>query len=189
MNNLGFNQSAPLHAGIYGATGPDELVAMSVDATGRPILTVDTTQTIAAANLDVRNLSGASDTAVITATGFDIRPLSGANDSLIQLENFNAVASDTATLVLGGTTVLTMDTSPYSYGIFVVRADFISLLTTVTLQLSPVNTTAYYVDDGSHSGLLLGGVYVLKPTRLARYARIFATGIGSVLTAYYFGQA
>lgn len=162
---------------------------MHVDAEGRPVLKVNATQTIAASTLNMRNISGVTDTATITAANFNMRAVSGSRDSVLADANTFTVAANTATLLLGGTAVLTVDTSPYARSAFFVRADFISLLTTVFLQLAPVNTNSYFETAASEAGLVLGGEYLLIPTVPLRYARIFATGIGSILTAYYIGQA
>ena len=185
MNDLPFNKR-PINTQIYGASsnGP---IALRTDDQGRPVLRLDATQTIAASSLDIRDLS-AADIAAITAAGFAIRSLDGSRDSVTTVENPFTVLSATATLVLGGTSVLTVDTSPYSNSAFLVRADAISLLTTVSLQLAPVTTASYFTTIASESGLILGGRYLLLPPMSMRYARIFATGIGSVLTAYYIGQ-
>ena len=185
MNNLSFNRQ-PVYAQIYG-TASNGLTAMRTDAQGRPVLLLDATQTIAAASFDIRSLT-ASDTAAITAADFDIRSLNGDRDSVTTVESPYTVISNTATLILGGTTVLTVDTSPYSSSAFLVRAEAISLLTTVSLQLAPVTTASYFTTVDSESGLILGNDYLLLPTLLMRYARIYATGVGSVLTAYYIGQ-
>lgn len=185
MNELPFNKR-PVYAQIYGAFS-DGPTALRTDAQGRPVLQLDGAQTIAASSLNIRDLSEA-DTAAVTATGFDIRSLSGGRDSVGTVQRPFTVLSGTATLLLGGTTVLTVDTSPYSSSAFLVRADAISLLTTVSLQLAPVTTASYFTTVDSQSGLILGGRYLLLPTMPMRYARIFATGIGSVLTAYFIGQ-
>lgn len=185
MNELSFNQKA-IHMQVYGESshGP---TAMRTDAQGRLVLRLDATQTIAASSFDIRNLS-TGDTAAITAADFDIRSLNDARDSVTISANTFTVVYNTATLLLGGTTVLTVDTSPYSNSAFLVRADAVSLLTTVYLQLAPVASANYFTTVASESGLLLGGEYLLLPSAAMRYARIYATGVGSVLTAYYIGQ-
>lgn len=185
MNQIAANQQ-PLHAQIYGAA-PGGLTAMRTDAQGRPVLRLDATQTIAASSFDIRNLT-AADVAAITATGFDIRNLNGSRDSVTTVVNPFTVLFNTATLLLGGTTVLSVDTSPYSSSAFLVRADFISLLTAANLQQAPINSNNYFATVNTQSGLLLGGEYLFVPTVQMRYARIYATGVGSSLTAYYIGQ-
>lgn len=188
MNQLTFNNDHPLAALIRG-TGPGGTrVPMRVDGMGRPVLTVNGTQTIAANGLDIRSLSAARDAVTATATDFDIRSLSAAQDGVLQYANGYYVTSGSATLVLGGTTVLTVDTAAYSSSAFVVRVDSLSLLTAANLQLAPANISSYYTTDSTQSGLLLGGLYLFVPSVSMRYMRIFATGIGSQLTAYYVGQ-
>jgi hypothetical protein len=187
MNILPFN-TKPVHTEIYGTSSLGGRIAMGTDAQGRPALYEDAVQTIAATAFDIRSLSGGTDSANITATAFDIRSLDSGLDSILASANTFFVTSGTATLLLGGTVVLSVDTSPYSSSAFLIRADAISLLTTVFLQLAPVDTATYYVTVASESSLILGGRYLLVPTMPLRYARIFATGVGSRLTAYYVGQ-
>ena len=186
MNHPSFNAKQPLHMQIYGKIA-EGLNAIRTDAQGRPVLWEGATQTIAATSFNVRDLN-ASDVANITALNFDIRNLESSLDAVRTGANPYAVASNTATLVLGGTTVLTVDTRPYSNTAFLVQANLISLLTTVFLQLAPVNSSNYYTTVDSATGLILGGEYILLPTMSMRYARIYATGVGSILTAYFIGQ-
>jgi len=186
MNILTFNRQ-PVAANIYGSA-PDGPVAVNADAEGRPLLSLDATQTVAASALHIRDLNSARDTAAITAGGFDIRSLTGGRDSVSTVKNIFQIVSNTVTLLLGGTVVLTVDTKPYSQSAFLVRAEAVSLLTTVYLQLAPLNTGSYFETVATESGLILGGRYLLVPTMPLRYARIFATGVGSRLTAYYVGQ-
>jgi hypothetical protein len=184
MNNSSLNKR-PVRAQLYGtATAP---VPLRTDALGRPVMQLDAVQTIAASSFDIRNLS-ASDIAMITATDFDIRALNGATDSVTTVGAPFVTNMGTATILLGGTTVLTVDLSPYANNVFVVRADSISLATTVNLQLAPVNSANYFTTVASQGGLLLGGRYILIPTATMKYARITASGVGSVLTAYHIGQ-
>ena len=84
--------------------------------------------------------------------------------------------------------MLTVDTAAYARSAFLVRANSISLLTAANLQLAPVNSANYFVTDSTQSNLLLGGTYLFVPSVSIRYMRIFATGVGSQLTAYYVGQ-
>lgn len=185
---LSFNNAPLFQALLYAMRPSGDNVPVSVDAAGRPLLQINGTQDIRADALDVRNLSAVADTANITATDFDVRPLNGAQDSVLLYQNGFFVASATQTLVIGGTTVLTVDTAPYARSAFLVRADFIALLTAASLQLAPVNSANFYVTDSTQSGLILGGDYLFVPSVSIRYMRIFATGIGSQLTAYYVGQ-
>lgn len=185
MNDLSFNKR-PVRAQIYGEA-PDGLTAFRTDEQGSPILKVGGTQTIAASDFDIRNLD-LSDVAAITALNFDIRDFNEGSDSVMIGERPFMVTSNTITLVLGGTTVLTVDTSPYSNGVFLIRADLISLLTTVNLQTAPINSSNYFTTIDSESGLILGGKYLFSPSVQMRYVRVYATGVGSVLTAYYIGQ-
>jgi len=188
---MGFSAYNPrsVHAEIYGAPPAGGPAGMRTDAQGRPVLSVGAAQTMAASSFDLRDLSAALDTAGITAAGFDLRALEGSRDSVSSASNAFYVVSNTAALLIGGTVVLTVDTSPYAGSAFIVRADALSAATSVYLQLAPVNTPSYYVTVASASGLLLGNTYLLVPPLPMRYARVYAPGIGSVLTAYYVGQA
>ena len=150
MNFLTFNQQSAA-AQIF-ALAQDGAIAMRTDEAGYPVLKVSGTQTIVATDLDIRDLDGANDTAAITAGNFAIRPLEGSRDSLELAQNNFYVTSDTATLLLGGTVVLTVDTAPYANSALMVRADAISLLTSVYLQLAPVNTDSYFENRGLGHG-------------------------------------
>lgn len=186
MNHQAFDIGQPVRMQPHGKA-PDGWNALRADAQGRPVLWEDATQTIAASSLNLRDLT-ASDIANITAANFDIRALNSSLDAVKTGANPYATASNTTSILLGGTTVLTVDTRPYSSSAFLVQANSISLLTTVYLQLAPVNSNNYFTNVASEAGLILGGVYLLLPTMTMRYARIFATGIGSTLTAFFIGQ-
>lgn len=188
MKTSSFNNAPLFQALLYATQSTSNKVPVSVDIAGRPKLIINGTQTIQASSLDVRNLTEATDTANITATNFDVRPLSGTEDSILLYRNGFAVTSATQTLLIGGTTVLTVDTAPYARNAFIVRAELISLLTAASLQLAPVNNASFYVTDSTQSGLILGNEYLFVPSVSMRYMRIFATGVGSQLTAYHVGQ-
>lgn len=188
MNFLTRNKR-PVHAGIYGTPLSGDPVPMRVDADGRPVLRLDATQTVAASALDIRSLSAARDTANITASDFAIRPLDGDRDGIAVYRNDFYVESNTETIpLLGSVTVLQVDTMPYASSAFMVRADSVSALTSVFLQISPVTTASHFVTVAQESGILFGNTYLLVPTMSLRFMRIFATGALSRLTAYYVGQ-
>ncbi len=188
MNVIPSNKK-PVYAEIYGVSPSDGRVAMSTDIQDRPILKVDAAQTIAAADFNIRNLNGSTDSSIITAADFAIRALDGSRDGVTAYDNSFFVTSGTATILLGGTTVLQVDTSPYSSSAFLVRADALALLATVSLQLSPVdNPASYFTTVASEGNLILGGRYLFVPPVPLRYARIFGTGVGARFTAYYVGQ-
>lgn len=170
------------------AASPGGETALRTDAQGRPVLYVGAAQTVAASGLDIRDLSAARDTAAITASDFDIRALTGGRDSVLASSNGYFVTSGSASILIGGTVVLTVDTRPYGRSAFLVRVDFLALGTTVSLQLAPVNTSSYFETVSSQTGLALGGTYLFVPSVPMRYARIYATGATAQLTAYYVGQ-
>lgn len=188
MNALSFNNAPLFQALLYATQSSGNKTPVPVDIEGRPQLQINGTQTIQAASLDNRSLAAATDTANITSTNFDVRPLNGAQDSILLYRNGFVVTSATQTLVIGGTIVLTVDTALYARSAFLVRAEFISLLTAASLQLAPVNSANFYVTDSTQAGLILGGDYLFVPSISIRYMRIFATGVGSQLTAYHVGQ-
>ena len=188
MNSLIFDNAPLLHALLFAARPSVDEAPVAVDAEGQLKLVIDGTQTVGASSLDIRNLTAAQDAAGITAADFDMRNLSGVTDGVTQYQNGYYVTSATTSLLLGGTTVLTVDTAAYARSAFLVRANSISLLTAANLQLAPVNSANYFVTDSTQSNLLLGGTYLFVPSVSIRYMRIFATGVGSQLTAYYVGQ-
>lgn len=188
MNLLSFNRQ-PLSAQVFGREPPETERPFQTDAQGRPILRLDAVQTVAASSLDIRNLTDTRDTLAITALNFDMRSLSAARDPLTAGKNTFFTASGSAGIVLGGTTVLTVDTGPYAYSAFLAVVEFLALGTTVYLQTAPVNIDSYFVTLDSRTGLALGGKYLMVPNVPMRYLRIYGTGIGAQLGAYYFGQA
>ncbi|KXG74408.1 DUF6385 domain-containing protein [Thermotalea metallivorans] len=79
-NHLVFNNVAKeLQTLINGVDGGGTARPILTDANGRLDLG---TVTVTATNLDIRPLSGTTDSITVTATDFDIRPLSGATDSI-----------------------------------------------------------------------------------------------------------
>jgi hypothetical protein len=137
------------------------------------------TVTVTAENFDIRQLSGVTDSVVIketvtvTAENLDIRPLSGATDS-IQLSSrlfteesasFDDVTAATATFVQN-----TGEQSEYSFYVFNTGSNTL----TVQLQISPINTDSYFMDDPSGAvALASGDKTVLVAGRYLRYTRLY----------------
>jgi len=61
----------------------------------------------------------------------------------------------------------------------------------VQLQIAPVDIDAYYVNDGAEFELVAGGVVLLRPSRLMRYARVRVAALLQIGTVnvQYFGRA
>ncbi|SKC84209.1 DUF6385 domain-containing protein [Maledivibacter halophilus] len=137
------------------------------------------TVSVTAENFDIRQLSGVTDSVVIretvsvTAENFDIRPLSGATDS-IQLSSrlltedslaFEDVTVATATFVQN-----TGEQSEYSFYVFNTGSNTL----TVQLQISPISTDSYFMDDPSGAvGLESGDKVTLVAGRFLKYTRLF----------------
>lgn len=112
-------------------------------------------------------------TVTVTAENFDIRPLSGATDS-IQLSSrlltedslaFEDVTVATATFVQN-----TGEQSEYSFYVFNTGSNTL----TVQLQISPISTDSYFMDDPSGAvGLESGDKVTLVAGRFLKYTRLF----------------
>lgn len=170
LNQQLFNQSPQqMTAAIFGAhlSGPG---AIRSDSSGELIAS-----------------SGAA--IPIEANALDIRALSGATDSALVYGQSSAYDSESALIVgLGSYDFLPKNVGPYSRNTYM-AVNTGSVALSVTLQIAPVDNDAYYVNDGSAFDLLVGNTHTFEPSRLMKYARIHVTAVvlGSA-TVYYFGQ-
>lgn len=189
MDSSVSNSGKNLNALIEGTFGGQRL-PFATDGQGRLILSPVLSYTITANNLDVRDLSSSQDSLSITASDLDIANLQGTKDSLrLQRLNF-AEGNESGTIVaLGQRAFLPRDISSYrSNTYFVVNNGGVGV--TVSLQLAAVNSSSYYITDGSSFSLLAGGTRLFVPTRPSKFARVFASAVLlASIEVYYFGQA
>lgn len=190
-NFIAFNNTpSDLKLAIYGTTSGGELKPFSSDSSGKLIISSSLTETVVANSLDIRNISSITDSITVTATTLNIRNLNGTQDS-VKVYNRNFVEdSDSGTIVALGTRIfLPKNIGSYKNNIYLVRNTG-GVAVTITLQVSPIDSEAYYVDDGTGFSLLAGGSRLFKPSILMKYARIKVTAVllGSV-TVNYFGQS
>jgi hypothetical protein len=137
---------------------------------------------------DVGRLVAASSAAIpITAAGLGIRSLSGAADSVTTAGQSWAYDSDSGAIGLGARYFLARNVSRFSRNTYIV-ANTGSVILSITLQIAPVDSDSYYVNDGSAFNLLIGGTYTFEPSVLMKYARVRASGVLGSAAVYYFGQ-
>ena len=125
----------------------------------------------------------------IEASHLDIHALSGLTDSVLVYGQNTAFDAESAAIVgLGSYDFLPRNVGPYSRNTYLV-VNTGSIALSVTLQLAPVNSSSYYVNDGSAFDLLVGDTHTFEPSRLMKFARIHVTALllGSA-TVYYLGQ-
>jgi hypothetical protein len=170
MNYLVFNNSPDsLRTSIYGSDGA-QLRAVAVNAGGELILSPNTVVSV-------------------TATDLDIRSLTGATDSVLVYGQYFVEDTITTTVPNGTTYLMTKDISAYRQNSYFIRNNGSSSVT-VTLQIAPVDSTSYYVDHstpqsvGGSSNNLTAVTVAMKYARL----RVVATASTSV-TVYYNGRA
>ncbi|MDI6603878.1 MAG: DUF6385 domain-containing protein [Thermoanaerobacteraceae bacterium] len=217
-NNIVFNPVAEqLKTLIHGMKGTTATPFLLDSTTGKLLSTVDGSVTVAgtvtaqgtvtvtASALDVRPLSGVTDsiivssgsvtvagtvtaqgTVTVTASALDIRPLSGSTDSFtlgsrIFVEDSTSIANVTGTGV-----VLTENTgnkSMYSYYITNTGTNTV----TVKLQISPTTTATYFVDDGASYAIAGGAITVIATTKFMQYTRLYYdTGATAVTAQLYY---
>ena len=191
INELIFNtRTSGLKTAVYGEyTGNAE--AFKVDANGELILSPSIILNATANGLDIRPLSLLTDSAFITASNLDIRNLSGTQDTLQIFKKTFAEDTASGSIPAFGTSFfLTKDVSNFKNNTYIVRNTSLSVAVTVTLQIAPIDSPNFYVDDGSSFSLLASSVTLFRPTRLMKYARIMVSALllGNV-TVYYFGQS
>lgn len=194
MNGLIYNNAGyPLAATAYGQDGGGFAYPFQTDTAGQLLLAEQLWQ-INGTNTDVRNLSPMRDTLNIQGSSAAVRGLSPSRDFVSALSQSNIVTTQSGTvpLLLAPLILLTTDMSAYSNNTFWVRNTGIGISISITLQLAPIDSDAYYVDDQSQGSLLAGGLSMFRPTRTARYARLRIVGLVSLYTttatAYYMGQ-
>lgn len=189
MNYLIFNTSAKnLKATIYGMDD-DEPKPIAVDADGLFLFSPLSEITVTADNLDIRSLSSSRDSVVVTANNLDIRDLSGTQDS-VQLYNCNFVEDSLTTTVPSGTSfLLTKNISAYRENSYFIRNNGSSSVT-VAIQVAPVDSAAYYVDNSTAQSVTAGSNYVVAASVAMKFARLRVVATASTnVEVYYNGRA
>lgn len=188
MNELIYNTEEKLHVAGYAQTGNGVLTPFASDVSGRVLASQQQTLTISSAGLDIRPLDS-TDSLSITVTELDIRNLFGATDSIqISGQSWEIDSNTQSVGILTTVYVLPKDMSKYRRNaFFVYNTSGVTVGADITLQISPVNSNAYYVDNGSTFSLLGGQKLILVPSIPLRYARVKITtllAIASVTVVY-----
>ena len=189
MNYLIFNTNAAnLKATVYGMDN-NQVKPVAVDSNGYFVLSPLGAVTVTATNLDIRDLNSATDSVTVTATDLDIRNLSGTQDS-VQLYNCGFVEDTLSTTVASGTSfLLVKDISAYRQNSYYLKNNG-SNSVTIAMQLSPVNTSSYFVDDASTATVTAGGGGIVAATVAMKFARLRVTASASTaVEVYYNGRA
>ncbi|NLM84435.1 MAG: hypothetical protein GX189_07005 [Clostridiales bacterium] len=190
MNFLVSNRPRSLQILPAGRQGGQSM-PLSADGQGRLVPSPAPAVPAAADRLDIRALTPARDSVYITGPDINVRPLGGAQDSLTAARASFAFAEESGLAILLPQTFLTRDISPYKENVFRVRNTGATLGALVQLQIAPVDIDAYYVNDGAEFELVAGGVVLLRPSRLMRYARVRVAALLQIGTVnvQYFGRA
>ncbi len=153
------------------------------------MVTSPTALSVTAADLTIRSLSAATDSALITGSDVDIRNLSGGQDSLKLHSSATAEDSESGSLLVPGTrTFLTKDISAYESVSYLVINGGVAV--TVSLEIAPVDSDDYYETDGSSFVLIAYGKVLLTPSKLTQYARVRMSALAlATATVYFFAQA
>ena len=188
-NYLVFNSDASkLKTMIYGIDG-SVFKPIAVDSNGMFLFSPLSIITVTATDLDIRNLSSDQDSMLVVATDLDIRNLSGTQDS-VQISGQGFVEDTITTTVVSGITyLLTKNISQYSQNSFFIRNNGSSSIT-VTLQVAPVDTDIYYVDNSSAQNVLTSNNNITSTTVAMKYARLkVVASTNTNVVAYYNGRA
>lgn len=193
MNPLVENSAAQrLCAGGFMRDPAGDLIPPRFDASGRPVPSAQNFWTIQARALDIRPFSHHTDSAGITAPNVGIRALSGERDAVTLAQRRSAIASASSPVgLLLPVYFLPTDVSAMRQNVFVVvNRALLSLSVRITLQIAPVDSDNYYVNDGSSYDLIGGSTQPFVPSKLMRFARIRVSALISTATVevYYFGR-
>ena len=188
-NYLVFNNAAnELKATVYGVSG-SEFKPISVDSSGRFLFSPLSSITVTATDLDIRNLNASQDSIAVTATDLDIRNLSGTQDS-VQVSSNGFVEDTLSTSVATGTVyLLTKNISQYRENSYFIRNTGASSIT-VTLQVAPVDSDIYYVDNSTAQSVPASTNNITSVTLPMKFARLRVVASGNTsVVIYYNGRA
>ncbi len=189
MNNLVFNNTAEiLNATFFGVSG-DEFLPVAVDENGLFLFSPQSIITITATNLDIRDLSFATDSVTVTAANLDIRDLSGTQDS-VAVSSMGFVEQNVTQTIPSGTTILLpRNISPYSENSFFIRNTGGASIT-VIVQIAPVDDSSYYINHTTAQSVAVNGNYAAAVTLPIKYARLSVqASTNTGIVAYYNGRA
>ena len=196
-NNLVFNNVASqLQTQISGQDNTGVVRKILTDTDGRLLIGE---VTITATDLEIRPLSGATDSITIanaavtvTATNFEIRPLSADTDSISlagRLFTESNIAVNNVTDSGGIFAQNTGECSMYSFYVYNRGPNPL----TVSLQISPVDDDDYYVFDGgaeSSATIETDEKIVLVAEKYLKFTRLFydTNGADCSFEVYYNAQ-
>ncbi|MCX7884945.1 MAG: DUF6385 domain-containing protein [Caloramator sp.] len=202
-NNIIFNETAEeLKAQVFGYNGTT-LQSLQLDASGNlkigGSVTISNSVTIVAENLNIRALSGATDsvavsgtvtvagtvtvgnTVTVVAESLSIRALSANTDtvsiggvvSVINTGNSFTENNVTITDVAGTGVTLTFDSSQQTLYSYYVKNNASNTIQ-VRLQISPTENDDYFINDqAAATDLSPGNAIVIVPKYFLRYTRLY----------------
>lgn len=184
-NYLVFNYNASqLKTTIYGFDGID-LHPIAVDSDGLFLFSPLSSIIVTATNLDIRSRTSGRDSVLVIANDLDIRNLNGSQDS-VQISSRGFVEDTLSTTVSSGTTyLLVKDISQYSQNSYFIRNNGASSIT-VTLQVAPVNSDTYYVDDSSAQTVAASSNNITSTVTAMKFARLKVVASTSTSVVVYY---
>ncbi|TDT61021.1 DUF6385 domain-containing protein [Fonticella tunisiensis] len=140
----------------------------------RPLTVSTDTVSVSANNFSIRSLSVSTDTVSVSANNFNIRSLTQGTDTVGTISSGAVFTSASAVITSTGTGIaFTIDNSQdviYSFYVRNTGAGAVS----VKLQIAPVNTEDYFVDDSTETLVAAStGKVTLATVKYLRYTRLY----------------
>ncbi len=190
LNSIINTAENPLEFANFGKY-QDSLIPTAVDAGGK-LLFMNSVMPVESDALDIRPLTEVTDLLSIAETDLEIRSLSGSTDSILLYAQSHASGSDGGIITpLSTRTFLPTDVSVFKSNCFYVsNLSGISVAVNVTLEIAPVNIGSYYLDDSVEFSLLGGSALLLEPSILMKYARVRISALLALaeVSVFYFGR-
>ncbi|MEW6031567.1 MAG: DUF6385 domain-containing protein [Bacillota bacterium] len=187
-------QASDLKALVYGSDGTTNRVLLT-NASGALGIYSQTSLDVTATNLDIRDITNASDSILVYGNdGTTNRVLLTDSSGNMQTMVYRRLATDTyeANLATGDTYAgaTARNVGEQSQFSFAIKNTGASNGATVKLQISPNNSD--WIDDSAETNVGAGSTIAMAPAKYLRYARIAyksqTAGQSTSLTVWYQAQ-
>jgi len=171
-NNIVFNNVAEqLKTQFYGYDG-STVQTIKVDSSGNIKIVGISGDTVPVSVLNTVTVT-VPDTLAVTAADLDIRDLTGAQDSIMKAGCYFSESSTTISDVASTGIALTLDNSEQDVYSFYVNNTGAAAVS-AKLQISPTNADAYFTDDSSGEiSVGAGDMGVLVAQKYLKYTRLY----------------